>query len=620
MSFRTVPSFRLLSLAVAAALPFAAAAQQDDDADKRALDEVVVTATRTAVTTDATLAPVETITRDQIQRAQASSLPDLLRGRAGLNISNQGGAGKLSTVFVRGSESDHVLVLIDGVRVGSATSGLAAFQDIPVSMIDRIEIVRGPRSSLYGSDAIGGVIQIFTRRDQGDATFRFHVGAGSHGARSGGLGVGGSGERGWFGIDAGTERTNGINACRGSGHVPFGGCFADEPDRDGYQRQSGSVRGGLHLGDAVTLEGQALDVSGHNDYDGFYNNSDIHQRVLGAQLHWKAGDRANVTFAAGRNVDASDNYHGDTFLGDFATRRDSASAQADLTLAQGHLLTLGVDTLRDRVSGSTAYASRHRHDQAAFVQYQGHLGANDLQLTVRRNDNGQFGGKTTGTAAWGVNVADHWRITASYGTAFKAPTFNELYYPFFGNPNLRPESSRTLEAGVAWHADRTTLHVDAFETRVRDLIAYDSALFLPNNIDEARLHGAELRVDSSAWGWDIAGSASWLHTENRSAFNNGKALPRRAGRTARLDLDRAFGDVRVGITGVAESGRYDNVANTRRLAGFGTLDLRAEYRFADAWTLQAKLANVFDKRYETAEYYNQPGREWSLTLRFQPTK
>ena len=617
MSFRAVSSFRLLplSLAVAAALPFAAAAQQADD-----LDEVVVTATRTATTTDATLAPVETITRDQILRAQAASLPDLLRGRAGINISNQGGAGKLSTVFMRGTESDHVLVLVDGVRVGSATSGLAAFQDIPVSMIDRIEIVRGPRSSLYGSDAIGGVIQIFTRRDRGDATFRFHLGAGSHGTRSGGLGVGGSGERGWFGLDAGTERTNGIDACRGAGFPIFAGCFADEPDRDGYQRHSASVRGGLHLGDAVTLEGQALDVSGHNEYDGFYNNSDIHQRVLGAQLRWKAGDRANIVFAAGRNVDASDNFHGDAFLGDFSTRRDSASAQADVKLAEGQLLTIGVDTLRDEVSGSTVYTSRRRTDRAAFAQYQGRLGANDLQLAVRRDDNDQFGGKTTGTVAWGVGFAEHWRVTASYGTAFKAPTFNELYYPGFGNANLRPESSRTLEAGVAWHVDGTTLHLDAFETRVRDLIAYDGALFMPNNIDEARLHGAELRVDSSLLGWDVAGSASWLRTENRSAFNNGKDLPRRAGRTARLDLDRAFGDVRLGVTGIAESGRYDNVANTRHLGGFGTLDLRAEYRFADAWTVQAKLANVFDKRYETAEYYNQPGREWSLMLRFQPSR
>ena len=196
--FRKFPLALAITTALAAALPFAAQADApSNDAD--ALDEVVVTATRTAITTDAALAPVEVIGREAIERSQAKSLTELLRGRAGINLSNQGGAGKLSTLFVRGSESDHVLVLVDGVRIGSATSGLASFQDLPVAMIDRIEIVRGPRSSLYGSDAIGGVIQVFTRRDKGPAQFRFHIGAGSHGYREGGLGVGGSSERGWFG-------------------------------------------------------------------------------------------------------------------------------------------------------------------------------------------------------------------------------------------------------------------------------------------------------------------------------------------------------------------------------------------------------------------------------------
>ena len=203
-------SFSKYPLALAIVLPFSVQAQSSDADD---LDEVVVTATRTAITTDAALAPVEVIDRDTITRSQASSLGELLRGRAGINLSNQGGAGKLSTLFVRGAESDHVLVLVDGVRIGSATSGLASFQDLPVALIDRIEIVRGPRSSLYGSDAIGGVIQIFTRRDRGDASFRFHIGAGSNGRREGSLGVGGSTGRGWFGIDTAFQTTDGIDAC-----------------------------------------------------------------------------------------------------------------------------------------------------------------------------------------------------------------------------------------------------------------------------------------------------------------------------------------------------------------------------------------------------------------------
>lgn len=621
MSFRRIPLAIAIALPFSTALPLVAHAQAGDDAD--ALDEVVVTATRTAVTADAALAPVDVIDREAIRRSQAGSLGELLRGRAGINLSNQGGAGKLSTLFVRGAESDHVLVLVDGVRVGSATSGLASFQDLPLALIDRIEIVRGPRSSLYGSDAIGGVIQIFTRRDQGEATFRFHAGLGSHGRREGGVGVGGSGERGWFGIDAGYQHTDGIDACRGAGAPVFAGCFVDgQTDRDGYRNHAFSARGGIALGERASLDLHALRVSGHNAYDGgFVDNSDVRQQVYGTQLRWKIGERVDLKLSAGRNLDASDNFLGSVAQGDFASRRDSASAQADIALTEGQLLTVGADWLRDRIDSDTAYDDTQRGNRAGFAQYQGRFGAHDVQVALRRDDNDQFGGETTGTAAWGLAFADGWRVVASYGTAFKAPTFNELYYPFFGNPALRPESSRTVEAGIAWRGERTGVRLDAFSTEVDDLIAYDISIFLPNNIERARLRGAELRVDSTVFGWDVGASASWLDTENRAAgANRGNDLARRARETARIEIDRAFGDFRLGFTGVAEGARYDDLANTRRLGGFATLDVRAEYRIGSDWTVSARVANAFDKRYETAAYYNQPGREWSLALRFAPTR
>ena len=612
MSFSKYP----LAIAIAGALSFNAYAQSNNADD---LDQVIVTATRTAITTDDALAPVEVISREMIARSQATSLTDLLRGRAGINLSNQGGAGKLTSVFVRGSESDHVLVLIDGVRIGSATSGQAAFQDLPVALIDRIEIVRGPRSSLYGSDAIGGVIQIFTRRDRGEASLHFNIGAGSHGYRAGGVGVGGSAARGWFGIDAGFQRTDGINACNGledNINFIYAGCFVnDQTDRDGYENHSFSARGGVDISESVTLQANALYVSGHTDYDGsFVDNSDIKQQALGAQLRWKAHDRVDLRFNVGSNHDGSDNFIGSAPNGDFASRRDSASAQADIALAEAQLLTLGVDWLRDRIDSDTDFDNTRRANRAAFAQYQARFGANDVQLAVRRDDNDQFGSETTGTAAWGVNIADAWRITASYGTAFKAPTFNELYFPFFGNPALRPESSKTFEIGLAWRGDTTRVRLDVFSTDVKDLIAYNAAIFLPDNIQEARLRGAELRVDSKLFGWDIGASASWLDPEDRTTGND---LARRARETARIDVDRGFGKFRLGFTGVAQGARYDDLANRRRIGGHATLDLRAEYVFADDWTLQGRIANAFDKDYQTAAFYNQPGREFFVTLRYR---
>lgn len=610
-----------LAAAMALASPFTSSAQTAGSATD--IDDVVVTATRTAVGTSTALAPVEVIDRAQIERSQARSLPDLLRGRAGISMSNQGGAGKLTTLFMRGSESDHVLVLIDGVRVGSATSGLVSFQDLPIDLIERVEIVRGPRSSLYGSEAIGGVIHIFTRRDRSGLAPRLHVGTGSHDLREIGVGVGGRGERAWFGADYVHRQTNGINACNVATPSPFAGCFISEPqpDRDGYRNTALSLRGGIQFDPAWSLEAHATRAEGENDFDGdFVNRSETVQQIVGGTLRWRAANALNLQLTAGRNTDASDNLLDGRFNGYFDTDRDSATLQGDLSLGDDHLLTLGVDWLRDRVASDTRFEETSRGNRAAFAQYQGSLGEHALQASIRRDDNDQFGRHTTGAAAWGLNFARHWRITAGYGTAFKAPTFNELYFPFFGNPTLRPEESATWEAGLRYTGRRFNARIDSFHTEVEDLITFDAAIFLPNNIERARMRGAEVGIDAELMQWSVDASLSFLSTENLTGFNTGNELPRRARRSARVDLDRSFGDFGLGLTGVGEGARQDDVRNTRRLPGYATFDLRAQYSLTPTWTLQARVANVLARDYRTAAFFNQPGREWFLTVRFAPSR
>ena len=293
---------RSLSFAIALALPAIASAQSATD-----LDQVVVTATRTESSIADSLFPVQVIERDEIERSQARSLPDLLRGRAGIDVGNQGGNGKISTLFLRGTESDQVLVLVDGVRIGSATAGLVSFQDIPVEQIDRIEIVRGPRSSLYGSEAVGGVIQVFTRHDQGAFAPRFRIGIGSHNLREASVGFGGSGERGWYGADFAWQRTDGINACNGSATL-FAGCFVDEPDRDGYRNASLNLRGGIDLGETLKLEAHALRAEAFNEFDGSLyggNEADNVQQALSAKLAWTPSRRIAVTATRCDGVHAS---------------------------------------------------------------------------------------------------------------------------------------------------------------------------------------------------------------------------------------------------------------------------------------------------------------------------
>ncbi len=583
-------------------------------------DPIVITASRTADTADESLAAVTIVTREEIERLQAQSVQDLLRALPGVGIVNNGGPGKATSVFLRGAESDHVLVLIDGVRVGSATLGTMAFQDIPVAQIERIEIVRGPRSSLYGSEAIGGVIQIFTRQGGGALTPFFAVGGGSYRTYSASAGLSGGGSRGWFNLSVSGLDTEGFNACTGKPSPGGAGCFTIEPDKDGYRNLSGALRAGYRFGEGFEVDLHALRAEGKNAFDGgFVNESESVQQVLGGSLRYVPAPRWHVTLTAGRSRDVSENFKDGAFQSRFETERDTLSLQNDVTLLDDHRLTVGVDYRDDRVAGTTAYAVTSRDDTGLFAQYRGGFGAHDVQLSVRRDDDVQFGVRTTGAVAWGHDLGGGARLTASYGTAFKAPTFNELYYPGYGNPALRPESSRSVEIGLRGEPAWGRWSLNAYETRIDDLIAYDAALFAPNNIDEARILGMEAVLGARLGGWMWNAGLTLLAPENRSGgVNDGNVLPRRAKRTLRLDADRDFGRYQLGASLVAVSRRYDDLGNTRVLDGYATVDVRGEYVPARGWRVQARIENLFDADYETAAYYNQPGRGFYLTLRYEP--
>jgi vitamin B12 transporter len=624
--------FRTTALALACSIPALSvptlAFAQDREA--KDLDNLVVTATRTATTADAALAAVEVIDREQLDASSARSLPELLRGRAGITIVNQGGMGKLSTLFLRGTESDHTLFLVDGIRVGSSTSGLTSLQDIPLSQIERIEIVRGPRSSLYGADAIGGVIQVFTRRGAGGEGVHGHgrIAAGSHGLREASAGVDLRSARGGVGVDVAHQSTDGINACTGTYDPDTwqgAGCFivpGTHLDRDGYRNNSATVRADFAPNESWQFDARAFRAEGHNEYDGDYqDNSDIVQQVVGGSVRWSPSDALALKLTAGRNTDDSENYSGSTFANRYTTTRDSANLQGDFTIANGQVLTAGFDWLRDRADVIDPWSpfAKSRGNRALFAQYQGTFGVHELQLSARRDDNDQFGGHSTGSIAWGMGFGDGWRVTASHATAFKAPSFNELYYPGSRNPNLDPESSRSSELSLARSGDGWHVQANAYQTNVDDLIAWSSTDFMPVNIDEARIRGVELVATAQLAGWDIRGQIGTLDARNLSAgTNHGKRLARRPQRSARIDLDRDIGDWGFGISGIAEAARWDDVANSLRVGGYGTVDARVSWRFAPAWTLQANLVNAFDRDYQTSAWYAQPGREFALSLRWQP--
>jgi vitamin B12 transporter len=260
-----------------------------------------------------------------------------------------------------------------------------------------------------------------------------------------------------------------------------------------------------------------------------------------------------------------------------------------------------------------------RDNTGLFIQHQATFGNHDIQLSLRSDDNEQFGTYTTGNAAWGYELSESLRLTASYGTAFKAPTFNDLYYPGYSNPNLRPAKSRSLEVGLAGGIDIGKWTVNVYETKLRDLIAYDSSIFLPNNIHQARIYGLEASLLAQLDDWDINTSLTLIDPRDTSGgSNDGNLLPHRAQQSLDIDVDRHFGKHRLGLNLHAENRRFDDLANTRRLAGYVILGLRGEYALAPDWRLQARIDNLLDKDYETVSYFNQPGRSLFVTLQYQP--
>ncbi len=585
-----------------------------------ALQQQIVTATRTAQTVEQSLAAVTVLDRERIERSQAASLPELLKQVPGVSLTNSGGPGKNTSLFMRGSESDHVLVIVDGVKIGSVTGGGAALQDLPLELIERIEVVRGPRSSLYGSEAIGGVIQIFTRKGQGEgAKPFFSAGYGTHDSYSGSIGVSGGDGRGWYSLGASGSDTDGINAksVQTSGY---------ESDADGYRNLSATLSAGYRFDNGLELDANVLRAKSHNDYDsvnskrtaGFGANADGESRVFGTRARFSPLERWSVTLQAGRSEDDSDAYQDGRFYSRFDSRRDSLSWQNDIELAVGHTLTLGVDHQHDEVDSTATYAEDSRDNDGYFAQYLGQAGRHDWQVSLRHDDNEQFGQHDTGNVGYGYGFTDWLRGSISYGSAFKAPTFNELYYPDYGNPNLEAETSRSLEIGLAGQHGWGHWAVNAYRTVIDDLIAYDASIFGPANVQEARIRGVELVVGSQLMGWDWSANYSLLEPENRSAgANHGNELTRRAKQLFNFDVDRRLGAFSVGASLHAEGQRYDDLANQNELAGYATLDLRGEYRMSPEWRLQARVANLLDADYETARGYNQPGQAAYLTVRYQ---
>lgn len=566
------------------------------------LESLVVTAARSPQPRSELVADVTVIDAEEIARAGAQSLAELLRRVPGTEIIMNGGPGSTSGVFLRGANSNQTLVLIDGLRVGSSTTGTAALEAIPLAAIDHIEILRGPASNLYGADAIGGVIQVFTR--QGGEAFAAHADAGYGSYRTGAVSGGASGGMGaWrFALDAGHKQSAGFNAIVNPDNFSF------NDDRDGYRDDHASGSVAYRFAPEQESSARFLKSRLNAQFDGGPGFDD--RTITTVESYSLASRNRLASFwtsrlEAGETGDRSDSQTG---FGPsrFRTRQRLYAWQSDFTLPRG-ALALARERREERVTGDAAFALTSRDTNALVAVYRLADGPQALQLNLRRDDSTQFGVRTTGAVAYAYGFAPGWRASASYGTAFKAPTFNDLYYPGFSNPDLKPETARNAEVSVRYASDTIAAGIVAYRNRVRDLIVFQcDAAFncAPENVADATLQGATLDLRVYRGATVLSASIDLQRPEDDAS---GHLLPRRARRHAALALAHPVGALRLGAELIASSARFDDAANTRRMGGYALLNLVAEYPVDSRWTAFARLNNALDKRYELAADYRTPG-------------
>lgn len=566
---------------------------------------VVVTANRLQLAVDASLSSVSVIDRARIESFGALDLVDLLRAEAGIDVIRSGGLGGQTSVFMRGAGSNQLLVLVDGVRVSSATTGSFTFEQLPLEQIERIEIVRGPRAALYGSDAIGGVVQIFTRRQAG---FDAVVGVGNHDTwRAAGGAAWALGE-GRIGLRLGTVDSAGFNAQNPRG-------FAFDPDRDGYRQRSLNADLELPLGN-VLLDVQAGHVEGDVEFD--RGESDLRNSQLAAGIASADREAWSLRASQAENVILTP-----SFFSRFETRRRQVEWQHLAMATQRDSVLWGLSWVEDdgasidTFSATEQYGETRSH-QAAFLAWRGGMRSLDWELGARHDDYEGFGGRSSAQAALGWELSERWLLRGNIGQGFRAPNLNELFSPgfgglFAGNPALDPERSRSIELALGQRAGAWQWDLQIYDTRVRDLVDFSGGdTFAAINIGKARLRGAEWQWRWSGSAWQLSGNLGWQQARNE---RTGSDLLRRAPRKLNLQAARQIGAWSLQLDLHAAAPRPEFGGS---LPGYGVLGVGMERALAGPWSLALRVDNLFDRDYELARGFNAAGTTSLLQLRWRP--
>lgn len=562
-------------------------------------DPIVVTATRAEQPLGESLAAVSVITRDDIELSGAEDLYQLLRLEAGVDVARTGGPGQQTGVFLRGTNSNHVLVLIDGMRVASAGTGAFAFETLDPAVIERVEIVRGPQAARWGSDALGGVIQIFTRKPDGASV---RVGAGSHDTRSLQAAYGTAGDT-RFGISAGWRDTDGFSAQNPDG-------FAYDPDDDGHENKSLGLNGGINL-ETGRIDWNLRGADGKAEYDeGLIDFRNYAGR--GVWSHAPGGDWSHE-LSAGFALDENENA-GSFSTSLYETTRYQAGWLNRVRISESLTWLGGIDAWNETFTDGTI--DENRWNAGAWTGLNGRSGAFDYQASARYDHDELYGSAVTGQLAGGWNAGEAVRLHASLGRGFRAPTFNQLFSPgfggqFAGNPDLDPETSWSAEAGLNVRpGDGHVFRVAAWETRIDDLIAFSGPDFMAVNIEEAEISGIE-----TAWDWNgetlrTGLTGTWQNAENA---DTGADLLRRAEWKGSATLDWLFGNGSWLGVEVVHTGERPDVGGVE-LDAYTLVNLRAGFELPANLRLEGRVENLADQDYEPVDGYNASGRAAFIAL------
>lgn len=585
------------------------------------LDPVVVTATRTAVSLTEVLADVSIVDRDQIERSGAASVSDVLARLPGITISQTGGPASTTGVFIRGAESRFTAVFVDGVRIDSQSTGGATWESIPLAQVERIEVLRGPAAAVYGSDAMAGVVQIFTRDGEPGFHPSIRVGIGSYNTREISTSLRGGEGNVTYALGLAEDKSDGFDAQpNGTNH-----------DRDGYRNRSFSGRLGWKVQPGQKLELTVLDNDQKVGYDGYGSvppQNDIakhHLQTVGVNWSSRWSDDWSTRLGMTKGTDR---YETTPSVYLTKTQVTTYLFHNELRLASG-LLTADLERREDELQNSSTRpsANTNRSQNAVALGYGIKLGDHSLQANARHDEDSEFGGKSTSALAYGYAISPTLRATASTGTAFRVPTLFQRF-SIYGTSNLKAETSNNHEIGLRWLSGENRASVVVYHNDVDNLINYVSGpgtcingvgayAGCYGNTGHARMTGTTISGGTRVGNVNLGASVDWMAPQN---LDTGKVLARRARNQAMLTADAPLADWRVAGELQYVGERFDNASNTTRLASYNLINVSASKQIDRDWKLLAKLNNLNDKNYVLANGYATPGRTFYLGLTWAPQK